>query len=275
VTAAANNRAAAPIDNSTCAVISQLPGSIRLKCGEPPVNAAPTPALSSSMLARTRLRRSVPDLDAAEVFLQAGLELVCSAFDRPAPFASTSPCYLLVEAAGADDPTDRLGAAVADLDGVRHVAVATDGRGRAELWRYREEHTLAINTLGAPHKFDVTLPAAELAAFSAAVPAAVAAVVPQAEVWIFGHLGDGNLHVNVTGAAPDDESLDDAVLRLVVAHGGSISAEHGIGRAKQRWLALNRSPVERAVFAALKAALDPRGTLNPGVLVDPPTASAP
>ena len=94
----------------------------------------------------------------------------------------------------------------------------------------------------------------------------VAGVDGDARVFVFGHLALGNLHVNVTGPAPEDERVDDAVLRLVVEHGGSIAAEHGIGRAKARWLGLARSPEELAVQAAIKRALDPGGLLNPGVL---------
>ena len=88
-----------------------------------------------------------------------------------------------------------------------------------------------------------------------------------AHTYLFGHLGDGNLHVNVVGPDPDDDAVDDAVLRLVADFGGSISAEHGIGRAKAPWLGLSRSPEEQAAFRAIKAALDPAGILNPGVLV--------
>ena len=95
----------------------------------------------------------------------------------------------------------------------------------------------------------------------------VAGVAPDARCWLFGHVGDGNLHVNVTGVDPSDESVDDAVLRLVVASGGSISAEHGIGTAKRRWLSLQRSAEELAVFRSIKDALDPRGILNPHVLL--------
>ena len=92
---------------------------------------------------------------------------------------------------------------------------------------------------------------------------------PGAQVWLFGHAGDGNLHVNVTGAAPDDDRIDEAVLTLAARMGGSISAEHGIGMAKARWLSLNRSPAEIAAFRAIKRALDPDGVLNPGVLFPP------
>jgi FAD/FMN-containing dehydrogenase len=70
----------------------------------------------------------------------------------------------------------------------------------------------------------------------------------------------------VIGPAPEDEDVDEAVLRLVVDQDGSIAAEHGIGRAKARWLGLARSPEELAVQAAIKRALDPDGLLNPGVL---------
>ena len=90
---------------------------------------------------------------------------------------------------------------------------------------------------------------------------------PSAQVWLFGHAGDGNLHVNVTGPAPDDERVDETVLTLVADLGGSISAEHGIGTAKKRWLHLNRSPDEIAAMRAIKHALDPQGILNPNVLL--------
>jgi FAD/FMN-containing dehydrogenase len=114
----------------------------------------------------------------------------------------------------------------------------------------------------------VTLPLGRLADFTDHVVEVVRAVDEGAVVHLFGHLGDGNVHVNVLGPAPDDEAVDDAVLHLVAEQGGSISAEHGIGRAKRRWLALNRSPAELDAFAAIKAALDPAGILNPEVLLD-------
>jgi FAD/FMN-containing dehydrogenase len=99
----------------------------------------------------------------------------------------------------------------------------------------------------------------------------VRSVAPAAHTWLFGHLGDGNVHVNVTGAG-EDEAVDDAVLTMVAEWGGSISAEHGVGRAKRAWLHLQRSPAELEAFRAIKAALDPNGILNPNVLLPPPTA---
>ena len=85
--------------------------------------------------------------------------------------------------------------------------------------------------------------------------------------WLFGHVGDGNIHVNVTGLAPDDDAVDEAVLRLVAELGGSISAEHGIGTAKTRWLHLSTSCPSSTAFRSIKRALDPDGILNPNVLL--------
>ncbi len=87
----------------------------------------------------------------------------------------------------------------------------------------------------------------------------------------FGHIGLGNLHVNVLGPDPDDDRVDQAVLRLAAEHGGTISAAHGIGRAKTAVLYLSRSAVEIAVMRAVKSALDPAGILNPDVLFPPGT----
>ena len=92
---------------------------------------------------------------------------------------------------------------------------------------------------------------------------------------VFGHLGEGNLHVNVLGAESVAEEVTDAVLRLVAAHQGSISSEHGIGRAKVGWLGLSRSPAEIAAMRRIKDSLDPAGLLNPGVLLPDPMITLP
>ncbi len=223
--------------------------------------------VGSAVAATARVRRRVEQLDAAELVLAAGMALVCEVGGLSAPFAEHHPAYVLFEASGPEDPTDALAAAIEELDGLRDVAVASDDARRTALWAYREEHTTAINSLGPPHKLDVTLPLGGVAAFVEEVPAVVAAAAPGSSCWLFGHVGDGNVHVNVTGVDPDDEAVDDAVLRTVVARGGSISAEHGIGTAKRRWLGLQRSEAELEVFRAIKRALDPNGILNPHVLL--------
>jgi FAD/FMN-containing dehydrogenase len=131
------------------------------------------------------------------------------------------------------------------------------------LWALREGLPEAINQRGVPHKLDVSVPLSTLPAFVGAVRERVT----DGEVVIFGHVGDGNLHVNVLGLDPGDETVDQAVLELVAEHGGSVSAEHGIGIAKARWLSLTRSSEEIAAMRAIKRALDPDGRLNPGVIL--------
>ncbi|MEZ5142459.1 MAG: FAD-binding oxidoreductase [Acidimicrobiales bacterium] len=212
---------------------------------------------------------AVEDLESAELVLDGGLRLVMDTYDLPSPLPRSWPAYVLVEVAGPTDPTDSLAAAVDAATGVGDVAVATDEGRRAELWRYREDHTLAINALGPPHKLDVTLPAAALAGFCDGIGRQVAEVDPAARTWLFGHVGDGNIHVNITGVAPDDERVDEAVLRRVAELGGSISAEHGIGTAKRRFLPLVHTADEIAAMRAIKAALDPAGICNPNALLPP------
>ncbi len=212
-------------------------------------------------------RRSLPTLEACELLLSSGVELVCSVQGVRAPFPAAHPAYLLIEAAGAADPTGPMADAVGGAARVADVAVATEPARRSELWRLREDHTLAINTLGPPHKLDVTLPHASLADFVHRVPGTVEALDPDTRTWLFGHVGDGNIHVNVTGPRPDDDRVDEVVFRLVAELGGSISAEHGIGTAKKRWLSLSRTPAELALFRSLKQALDPSGVLNPNALL--------
>jgi len=225
---------------------------------------------AEAVSAAAELRRGLPSLSATELMLQSGIALVCRVTGAPLPLADPHPAYLLVEAAGPADPTGELADAVDHLVGVAEVAVAEDSVRAAALWRYREAHTEAVNALGPPHKMDVTLPAAALADFVDRVPDEVAAVAPRAETWLFGHVADGNVHVNVTGLDPDDDRVDDAVLSLAAGYGGSISAEHGIGTAKRRWLHLNRTAAEIDAFRGIKAALDPDGILNPNVLLPAP-----
>jgi FAD/FMN-containing dehydrogenase len=92
-------------------------------------------------------------------------------------------------------------------------------------------------------------------------------MAPAARTWLFGHAGDGNIHVNVSGLPPDDDRVDDRVLRLVGEFGGSISAEHGVGSSKRKWLHISRTAAEISAFRTLKQALDPDGVLNPNVLL--------
>jgi FAD/FMN-containing dehydrogenase len=217
-----------------------------------------------------RALRSLASLEAAELFYANGLALVREQSGLPAPLAEEHPAYLLVECAQQTDPTDDLLAALeAAGDLVLDATVASDARGRAALWAYRESHTESISAAGVPVKLDIAVPLSQLADFVARLPAVVTDAVPGAWTILFGHVNEGNLHVNILGALDSDEQVSEAVLRLVASYGGSISAEHGVGRAKAGWLELSRSASEIALMRTIKQAVDPTGLLNPGVLFPP------
>jgi FAD/FMN-containing dehydrogenase len=223
---------------------------------------------ADAVTALVAARGGCRDLEAAELFFADGVDLVCAHLGIPEPFAGRHHgAYLLLEAAAPDDPTERLLAALGPAtDVIEDTAIATTSTRRADLWRYREAHTEAISAAGVPHKLDVTLPLGGLAAFCDDVRDLVRERAPGSRTFLFGHAGDGNVHVNVLGATDD---VDEAVLRLVAERSGSISAEHGIGTAKRPFLHLGRSPAEIAAFRRIKAALDPAGILNPAVLLPP------
>ncbi|HEX3828669.1 MAG TPA: FAD-binding oxidoreductase [Sporichthyaceae bacterium] len=211
--------------------------------------------------------------EAIELMLPSGIALVCERMDLRPPFPGKFGAAILTEFTAADDPAAAEAAlehGVGRLGGVLAAAVAMDPPDRRRLWAYRELHTEAISRVGSPHKLDVVLPLTGLAAFADDVHRTLRDRWPHTQLWLFGHVGDGNLHVNITGAAPDDDDLDAAVLTLVAQAGGSISAEHGIGRAKRRWLSLVRTQAEVDLWRAVKAAFDPTGLLNPGVLIPEP-----
>jgi FAD/FMN-containing dehydrogenase len=212
-------------------------------------------------------RQGLPALSAAEIFYADGLRLVRDHAGLPAPFPEPYPAYVVLECAAQADPTDAILDVLAGCDAVADATVASDAAGHGRLWAFRESHTEAISAAGVPVKLDVSVPLVELPALVRELPATIGGVAPQARPIVFGHLGEGNLHVNVLGAESVAEEVTDAVLRLVAAHRGSISSEHGIGRAKVGWLGLSRSPEEIAAMRRIKGALDPAGLLNPGVLL--------
>ena len=202
------------------------------------------------------LRAHAPSLESCDFFLDDGLELVLAHQRRSSPLPHRAAFYVLAECAGREDPTPELAAALGECD---NTVVADDTASREGLWRLREGHTEAINAAGVPHKLDVGVPLDRLPRFLEEVPRAAG----DARTILFGHLGDGNVHVNLLGRAPDD----DAVLRLALDCGGTISAEHGVGVAKAHWLERARGAGELAAMRAIKRALDPNGLLNPGAVL--------
>ena len=221
--------------------------------------------VESAVTATAHLRRALPGLEAAELMLSQGVQLVCNEFDLNAPLGDEHPVFLLIESVSGHDHLDSFAQHISELEGVITAAIAADDRQRKLLWRLRDDHTTAINRVGVPRKFDVTLPHDRLAEFVTAVERHISSAAPTATTWIFGHVGDGNLHVNVTGFDGDD-SFDQSIYELVISMDGSISAEHGIGTSKAAFLPLQRSVAELNLMRGLKAVCDPDGILNPAAI---------
>jgi FAD/FMN-containing dehydrogenase len=251
----------------TLAVVTRA--RLRLVADEPQVVVAllALPGVGEAVSLAADLRDDVAEVRALELMEGDSMRVVACHLGSDPPLAPDAPAFLLVEAAGRADPTPVLAAAIGHYAASAPVAVGVERAERERIWRWREAHPEAAAALGVVLKLDVTLPAAAIAEFCARVSARLASGWPAATTLLYGHVGDGNIHVNVVGPDPDDDAVDAAVLDLVVDLGGSISAEHGIGVAKRAWLARDRSADEVAAMRAIKHALDPDGIMNPGVLL--------
>jgi FAD/FMN-containing dehydrogenase len=213
------------------------------------------------------LRQRVGSLVGTDFFDACGLARVRDHRGLRAPFERAWPVYLVIECAADVDPTEELAGAVEESGIALDVAFADDSQGRAKLWAYRELQNESVAAGGVPHKLDVSVRIPDVPRFAAEVRDLIAAFDATAEVILYGHLGDGNVHVNVLGPDPDDARVDVAVLELVARYGGSISAEHGVGIAKREHLHLSRSRAEIEAMQRLKHALDPGDILNPGCVL--------
>jgi FAD/FMN-containing dehydrogenase len=183
---------------------------------------------------------------------------------------------VLLEAETGTETLESWTALAAEQGLVDDATIAQSQAQASALWALREGISESLSATGFPHKNDIALPVAELEAFCAGLDALIGSRYPGWEICLFGHIGDGNLHVNVM--KPDDLPVDDFITKthavdrdmftLVRQHQGSISAEHGIGLLKKPYLEFSRSPEELAVMGAVKQALDPVGILNPGKVFD-------
>lgn len=191
------------------------------------------------------------------------------------PIALDHPWHVLVEAVGDPGAGERLAEALAASTGVRDAALAGSEVQADRLWALRDGLSSAEKAHGAGLSFDLSVPVDRLPDVLVQAEAAVPAAFPGHTVSGFGHLGDGNIHLHVRappgrGRAEWEDATGPAIARWVhdriAAVGGSISAEHGVGRMKRDEHARLADPVRLAVQARLKAAFDPLGILNPDVL---------
>jgi FAD/FMN-containing dehydrogenase len=245
-----------------------------------------TEALALLALAQRRLGPTLTGFEAMNAF---ALSLVDRHFpDLRVPLWREHPWCVLLEVSDHDSEVHARGALEATLaaaieQGAARDAIVAESLAQARtLWHIRESIPLAQAQEGLNLKHDISLPVSRIPAFCAEAEAALHATVPGARVVNFGHLGDGNLHFNVQ-APPDTDAatflqeheahVNQLVYRLVQRHGGSISAEHGIGGLKAALLPAFKDPTALAIMRAIKRALDPAGLLNPGRVLLPDNAA--
>ena len=194
------------------------------------------------------------------------------------PLASAHPWYALIELSHGQDQSlvlEEFLTRQIEAGLVLDATIAQSLQQAAELWRLRESFSEAQKGAGGSIKHDISVPIARIPEFLARAGAVVERISPGARPVPFGHFGDGNLHYNVSQPESVDkqaflalwEPMSEAVHDLVDAMGGSISAEHGIGRLKREALARYKSEVELDIMREIKHALDPKGILNPGKLL--------
>lgn len=195
------------------------------------------------------------------------------------PLGTRYPAYVLCEVSSPrEDPSLRSAmeqalTAAMERGAVLDATLAESIGQRAVFWKLRESVPEAQRHEGASIKHDVSVPVAALPAFLHKASAAAARVAPQARLVAYGHVGDGNLHFNLSEPAgglgraqflASEVAIHDAVHGCLGEFGGSISAEHGIGRLKRDSLARYKDPVALDTMRSIKRALDPHGILNPG-----------
>jgi len=244
--------------------------------------AVPSPAAAVQLLQLAQARLAAA-LTAFELMSDICIGLVEKHVDAARlPLAERSPWYVLLEVSDTHDEAHAAAAIEGLLEAAIEQGFATDAvlstslAQFKSLWALREDISESQGAEGKTIKHDIALPISRIAEFIADTDAAIARAFPGQRMVVFGHLGDGNLHYNVSPAigktglehhaafvaleAPMNRLVHDAV----VAQGGSISAEHGLGVLRRDESARYKSAVELRLMAAVKSALDPRGLMNPG-----------
>lgn len=215
------------------------------------------------------------DLTAFEFFSDKALAKIMGRGDVPAPFETPCPFYALLEFEASTEEVANAALATFEhcveqgwvLDGV----MSQSEQQLQNLWKLREYISETISHW-TPYKNDISVTVSKVPAFLKDIDAIVAENYPDFEVVWYGHIGDGNLHLNIL--KPDDLSKDEFfakcatvnkwVFEIVQKYNGSISAEHGVGMTKRDYLTYSRSPVEIQYMKAVKAVFDPNGIMNPG-----------
>ncbi len=225
-------------------------------------------------LLRALRRRLGSTLQAFEFMSGRFVDLAASLTGQSAPLGSAARWHVLVEAAGMpgtsmDESLQDVLAEAIEAGDVMDAAFAASETHRAAFWRLRESIPEVISHLKPIAPLDVSIPWSQTETWMNEVQAELQRALPQAEHLFLGHLGDNNVHL-ISGPvdAQGLHRVDEIAYEALRGRGASISAEHGIGRMKKPWLGATRTPGELALMRRLKRAMDPRGILNPGRIID-------
>ena len=197
------------------------------------------------------------------------------------PLSSPHPWYALIDistsdsAATAERMIDTLLEEALEAGLIEDAVIASSLAQQKAFWHLRESMSEAQKPEGGSIKHDVSVPVSRVPRFLADADAAVLALIPDARICAFGHLGDGNIHYNISQPVGADKAafiarwreVNGVVHAVVHAHGGSISAEHGVGQLKRDELIASRPAIETELMNRIKQAFDPAGIMNPGKMV--------
>lgn len=213
---------------------------------------------------------------AFEFFTELCLQKVIQHLDLNPPFENPSPYYVLMEFEISDEKDDarlyEFLEKVLGLELVSDGSIAQNSYQKQTFWKYREGISESLSILHIVHKNDISLPLRNMEAFLADMESLLQEKYPGFEIALFGHIGDGNLHLNILkpeGLSKEKffeicKKVDPDMFSLIQKYNGSISAEHGIGLLKKDFLHFSRSPLEIQIMKQIKQIFDPKGILNPG-----------
>ena len=225
----------------------------------------------------TECRRRFPTLSAFECLDSASMESVLEHFELPLPVSSPGRVYALLELENTEyteveSALQEILESGLVLDGI----LAQNEKEARALWHYREGVAESILHGHEVHQEDVSVAVRDLEAFYAAIEARYRDALPGMNIYFFGHIGDGNLHIFIQ--KPDSmtkaefqeraKESDFELFKILKSCHGSVSAEHGIGILKKHAIAFSRSPEELLIMGAVKKSFDPKGLLNPGKMID-------
>lgn len=226
---------------------------------------------AASQFLRT-IQGALPSITTFEVLWSDYVTTICNTSEQARhPFEQNHPMYVLLEAEGGTQTQfEAILAEQMETGLVQDAVIANNGRDRQALWAIRDGIADLLAELKGFANFDIGLPISRMQAFVDRADAALRQRFPTVKNLVFGHMADGNLHLITWTETPEDVAgIYDCVYEVLAEFGGTVTAEHGIGMSKRKYLALCRNAEEIELMKLLKTTLDPNGILNPGRIFEP------